>query len=268
MLDLTGDAGNTLSLSNNATITNYGTFDLYSGAYGISNATGSSGGITNYGTLETKGGAGTLESVPIVNNVGGAVNIGDSSGTAAKLEILQSNPQNAVSFLNSGGTVTLYASATLEPRYGFTQASGTFTVGGSNGAARVTGLTNAARMLINGGSVTFASPGVYLEPSWDFTMNGGHITFNVDATNLVNNSIQSDNGSISINNGSAMTVNTINIPVGGMPQRAWKILVATNNLGANGTSSIGVKVVGTINYLGYNNYQLLGNNTRVVSLQS
>ena len=266
MLYLTGDGGNTLTLTNNATITNYGTIALFSGAYGISNATGSNGGITNYGTLETAGGAGTLESVPIVNDVGGAVNIGDSSGTAAKLEILYANPQNTVSFLNGGGTVTLYAGATLAPKAGYTQASGTFTVGGTSGTAQVTGLQNTSQMLINGGYVTFATAQDNLDSEWNFTMTGGKITLTVDATAGKNNFVQSDNGSISINNGSNMEVDTINIPKTGMPKQLWAIFIASNNL--HGIASVGVKVVGAINYVGYNYGDPVGNNTQKVSLQS
>lgn len=271
VLELTNDDKNQLILTNNANIDINGGGSLWLSCpqpVGITNATGSNGTIINNGQIKTIGatGANKLECVPILNNYEGSVQVGDASDVVT-LEIQNANPQNGVSFLNNGGTVTIYTGSTLLAQNGFTQQTGSLVVAGSAGSANINSLTSAVQVIVNGGTVGFTSTNQMLLTQNNFTMNGGTLNLTVDATAKAFDSVGSNGGSITIGNGSSIDVNTINIPAGGMPKGSWAILKA--NYGKYFGSNANVTVAGGVSW-GWNGfeYETDGNNTLTFNLVS
>jgi hypothetical protein len=233
-MQITG-TNNKLLVTDNANITNNGSLLLAAGAQGITNASGSNGVLTNNGDLYADGATpqGTnLQCIPIVNASGGYFGVGDADGTATVLQIKGKNPQNGVSVLNNGGTTTIYTGSTLLASYGLTQQAGALQIAGSSGTATIQDITgaygygNTNTVVINGGTMGFSAPADDLTVGNNFLMSAGTLTIGVDATQLVQNSIGSQGGSITIANGSTITVNTVNIPAGGMPHQNWTVFTA------------------------------------------
>jgi hypothetical protein len=273
-LELTNDTGNQLILSNNANINITGGAALWiycPESVGITNRAGSNGAITNEGEIKTIGSTGTsnLELVPIVNNSGSSLTVGDATDTVT-LEIQGANPQNDVSVLNNGGTTTIYTGSQLLAQKGFTQQAGSLMVAGDTGAANLNYTTaSAAKVIVNGGSIGFASAGQILQTMENFSMTGGTLNLTIDATAKTYDQIVSGIGNVSIiNDASTIDVNTINIPAGGMPHATWPIFVANagNYFGNNSVVTIG----GTVNwgFTGFEDYTKAGNGMRIFTLQS
>jgi hypothetical protein len=237
-----------LNLKNNAGINNTNGNLLLPNRTGISVDAGSTADLNNQGVIKKTGTSYASVSeirLDIVNQTSAAQLLVDSG----QLKVTGKGASNNLSIQQTAG-LTRITCGGLSPVYtgllaswGYNQDGGTLQVVGTSSALLYGDSVRVHGGVVDLGSGTTANT-AFLYLNGDFTMDGGTLYVQVDATAVTNSQLNTTK-TITLGTPAALVVTTIRVPAGGMPRgKDFDILVSQSALANPISGDFGTKTLG------------------------